>query len=179
MQTNLGVLANPNDTCSQYGSATLTRTSVLANAYLDIGHLWGFTPYVGAGVGMTYASASSSVAYFRNADGSLWAPDLTVPDGFPAVWLHNGAPYSIQLPFTHTNWNTWQTRSSWQFAWNLMAGVSYDVAQNFKVDVGYRYLNAGKYTGLPTYTANGVYIAPQTKDITSHELRVGFRVTTN
>jgi opacity protein-like surface antigen len=176
----VGVLANPNDTCSQYSQATLSRTSVLANAYLDLGHFWGFTPYVGAGVGMTYGSASSSVGYFRNADGGLWGPDLTLPAGYPAVWLYpNGASYPIQLPFNLTNWNTWETRTSWQFAWNVMAGVSYDVTQNFKVDVGYRYLNAGKYTGLPAYTPQGVYVPPMTRDITSQEVRVGFRVTTN
>ncbi len=192
----VGVFSNPNDTCSQFGSASLTRTSVMANAYVDIVHFWGFTPYVGAGVGMTYHSGSSSVAYLRNTDGALWAPDLTLPGGYVPVWttgeliptgqkdaagnpIRVAVPYPIQIPFAPTNWNFTQTRSSWRFAWNLMAGVSYDLSQNFKVDVGYRYLNAGKYTGLPAYAANGVSIAPQTRDITSHELRVGFRVTTN
>ncbi|MEK4032993.1 outer membrane beta-barrel protein [Methylocystis sp. IM3] len=177
---NVGIYADPNSICSQYSSASLNRTSVLANAYFDIAHVWGFTPYIGAGVGMTYNSGSSSVAYLRNSDSGLWAPNLTLPEGQVPLWIYaDGAPFPIQLPFAQTNWNFTQTKSSWQFAWNLMAGVSYDLSRNFKVDVGYRYLNAGKYTGLPAYAANGVYIAPQTRDITSHELRVGFRITTN
>jgi opacity protein-like surface antigen len=178
-QIPIGVLANPSDGCSQFGSASLNRTSGLANVYLDVGHFWGFTPYLGAGLGLTYNSASSSVAFLRNTDGALWAPDLTLPNGQIAQWVYpSGAPYPIQLPFGPTNWNTNVTKSSWSFAWNLMAGVSYDVARNLKVDVGYRYLNAGSYTGLPVYL-NGVYVAPVTKDVTSHEVRVGFRVTAN
>lgn len=175
----IGIFADPNDTCSQFGQASLTRTSVLANAYLDLGHFWGFTPYLGAGVGMSYLSGSSSLAYLRNSDGGLWAPDLTLPNGAVPYWVYvNGDPFPIQIPFAPTNWNTTQTKAGWQFAWNLMAGVSYDVARNFKVDIGYRYLNAGKYTGLPAYV-NGAYLAPASREITSHELRVGFRVTTN
>lgn len=174
---NVGVLGNPADTCSEYGDASLNRTSFLANAYLDMGHFWGFTPYVGAGFGLTYNSTSTSVAYLRNSDGALWAPDLTLPDGQVPQWIYvDGAPFPIQLPFGPTNWNASQTKKSWQFAWNLMAGVSYDITQNFKVDLGYRYLNAGKYTGLAAWGSNAVPVA---RDITSHEVRVGFRIMTN
>ncbi|MGJ0507972.1 MAG: outer membrane protein [Methylocystis sp.] len=173
----VGVFANPNDTCSRAATATLVRTSLLANAYVDLGHFWGFTPYVGAGVGMTYNSSSSSISYFRNSDGALWGPDLTLPSGQVPQWIYvNGATYPVQIPFGPTNWSTWQTRSAWRFAWNVMAGVSYDVAENLKVDLGYRFLNAGKYTGLASW---GSSVAPVSKDITSHEVRVGVRVTTN
>lgn len=175
---NVGILANPNDTCSQRATASLNRTSGLANVYFDIIHLWGLTPYVGAGVGMTYFSGSGSVGYFRNSDGSVWAPDLTLPAGQVPVWfdIRTGGPYPIQLPFGPTNWNTWQSRSVWRFAWNLMAGVSYDLARNLKVDVGYRYLNAGSYTGVSSL---GPYTTPVSRDVTSHEVRFGVRVTAN
>jgi opacity protein-like surface antigen len=173
----IGIFANPLDTCSQWGSASLTRTSGLANVYLDIFHFWGLTPYVGAGVGLTYNSGSAGVAYFRNNGGGMWTPDLTLPDGQVPKWIYaNGATYPIQLPFGPTNWNSWTTRSSWQLAWNLMAGVSYDVSQNLKIDVGYRYLNAGRYTGLAAW---GTFAVPASREITSQELRVGVRVLSN
>lgn len=173
----MGVLANPADTCTQYAKATLNRTTFLANGYIDLGNFWGFTPYVGGGLGLTYNQASSSLTYYRNSDGGIWAPDLSLPDGQVPEWIYaNGALYPVQLPFGPTNWNTAASKKSWQFAWNLMAGVSYDISQNLKVDVGYRYLNAGTYTSLPAW---GPAVAPVTKDITSHELRVGVRIVAN
>ncbi len=47
----IGVMANPSDTCAPQAKGTLNRTSFLVNGYLDLGHYWGFTPYVGAGLG--------------------------------------------------------------------------------------------------------------------------------
>ncbi len=173
----VGILGDPSNTCTQYAKATLTSTRFMANAYVDLFHLYGFTPYVGAGLGLTYNQASTSLNYFRNSDGGLWAPDLTLPSGEVPQWIYvNGTTFPIQLPFGPTNWNTWLQRKSWQFAWNLMAGVSYDIADNLKVDVGYRYLNAGKFTSLPAWPAGG---GVASKDVTSHELRVGFRITAN
>lgn len=175
----VGIFADPTNTCTQYAKATLNSTRVMANAYVDLFHLYGFTPYVGAGVGLTYNQVSTSLNYYRNSDGGLWAPDLTLPSGQVPLWIYNETPvraFPIQIPFAPTNWNTWSQRKSWQFAWNLMAGVSYDVADSLKIDVGYRYLNAGKYTSLPSWPYGG---GVSSKDITSHELRVGFRLLTN
>lgn len=180
----IGIMANPADRCTQKANVTLNRTSGLANIYFDLVHLWGLTPYVGAGIGMTYFSGSTGVGYFRNTDGGVWAPDLTLPNKQAPVWIYpyldgfnQPIRYPIQLPFGPTNWNTWQNRSTWQFAWNVMAGVSYDVARNLKVDIGYRYLNAGKYTGV---AASGPYAPPPvSQNATSHELRVGVRITAN
>lgn len=180
-ETPIGIVADPNETCSRAATASLVRTSVFANAYFDIIHLWGFTPYIGAGVGMTYNSGATSVSYFRNSDGAVWAPDLTMPSGEYPKWIHRVAgdtwtTYGTQLPFGPTNWNTQYSRSGWRFAWNIMAGVSYDVAEHLKLDVGYRYLNAGKYTGLAGYGATAF---PVSKELTAQEVRVGVRVTTN
>jgi opacity protein-like surface antigen len=57
-----------------------------------------------------------------------------------------------------------------------MAGVSYDISQNLKVDLSYRYLNAGRYTGLSVW---GGTVVPTSGAITAQEVRLGVRVTTN
>ena len=44
-------------------------------------------------------------------------------------------------------------RRTWDFAWALYAGVSYNVTKNFKVDLTYRYLNFGSITD--TVNCNG------------------------
>ncbi|MCX7899013.1 MAG: outer membrane beta-barrel protein [Methylocystis sp.] len=174
--SDVGILANPNETCTRYANATLNRTSFMFNGYLDLYHIWGLTPYIGGGVGVSYNQASSALVYRRNSDGGIWAPDLTLPSGAVPQWIYlNGAPFPIQLPFGPTNWNTAQSKKSWQFAWNVMAGVSYDVSEYLKADVGYRYLNAGTYTSLPSF---GGGLGAQ-KDITSHEVRLGFRLIAN
>jgi len=55
-----------------------------------------------------------------------------------------------------------------------MAGVAYDIQDNLKIDVGYRYLNAGNYTSLPGFWTQR---AAPSSAITSHEVRVGLRLT--
>jgi opacity protein-like surface antigen len=178
----VGIFANPSDTCTPQSKGTLNRTSFLLNGYLDLGHYWGFTPYVGAGLGASYNQASSSLIYYRTSDGAPWGPDLTMPqEKNVPQWIYlyldrNGksVPWPFQPPFGPTNWNRYMEKKSWGFAWNLMAGFSYDIQDNLKLDIGYRYLNAGTYTSLPGY---GVMRPPVTGNITAQEVRVGLRVT--
>lgn len=174
----VGIFADPNETCTKYADASLKRTTFMANAYVDLTHFWGFTPYIGGGIGASYNQVQSSLTYYRNSDRGIWAPDLTIPDGEVPRWIYlNGTRFPTQLPFGPTNWNLNRQRSNWQFAWNVMAGVAYDLTENLKIDVGYRYLNAGRYASLPSFNAG--YIAPVSKDITSHEVRVGLRLLAN
>lgn len=64
------------------------------------------------------------------------------------------------------------------FAWNLQAGVSYDITPNFKVDVGYRYMNLGHFsTGTVSCYNSGCSdsYGYKIKDITSHDVKIGLR----
>ena len=54
-----GYLYDPNETCTPYVTAHLNRTTPMFNAYIDLGNWWGFTPYVGAGVGISYLQSTS------------------------------------------------------------------------------------------------------------------------
>lgn len=142
----VGIMANPADTCTPQAKGTLNRTSFLVNGYLDLGHYWGFTPYVGAGLGASYNQGSSSLIYYRTSDGAPWGPDLSLPADAVPLWIiagTGGQPWPIQLPFGPTNWNRYAEKKSWAFAWNVMAGFSFDIQDNLKLDIGYRYLNAG------------------------------------
>lgn len=173
----VGIYADPNQSCLPTPKATLNRTSILANAYLDLGHFWGFTPYVGGGLGVSYNQTQASMNYYRTSDGALWAPDLTLPEGQVPIWINaDGTRWPIQVPFAPTNWNRTAQKKSWGFAWNLMAGAAYDISDNLKIDVGYRYLNAGSYTSMPALYWNRGTV---TQDITAHEVRVGLRVLAN
>ena len=178
--TNLpvGYLYDLNETCTPYITAHLNRTTPMLNAYLDLGHWWGFTPYVGAGVGMSYLQSSSAVTYNNTANGLPWAPNLGVT-GVPLQWITANGVYVTPvraLQFTQLQPNQYSSKISWKFSWNIMAGVSYGITQNLKVDLHYRLLDAGSYTGLPSLLT----LAPApTKELVSQEVRVGVRLTSD
>jgi opacity protein-like surface antigen len=87
----------------------------LANAYADLGTWDCFTPFVGVGVG----AAVNSIADFSDISP-------TVPGGA-------GSAYGVG-----------RGTSTWNFAWALYAGLTYNVTNTFKVDLTYRYLSLGK-----------------------------------
>ncbi|MEX6508248.1 outer membrane protein [Jiella sp. M17.18] len=86
---------------------------LMANAYADLGTYVGFTPYVGGGIGAVHLDYDTSCS----SNGS------SCSSAFGSSTIDN--------------------RQDWRFAYALMAGVSYDVSKNLKIDVGYRYLNVG------------------------------------
>jgi opacity protein-like surface antigen len=106
--------------------ASMTAVSLLANAYVDIGHYGAFTPYVGAGIGGTYVKWDKLHNTSCSDDDSS-SCDETV--------THNG-------------------RGSWRFTYALMAGTSIDLTCNLKADVGYRFrhIEGGDMFG---YNENG------------------------
>ncbi len=100
-------------TCSYGGEADFHAYGLMLNGYIDIANVVGFTPYVGAGIGMmrvvwddfSGAAACSGVACGTDDTTSV---------------LQNG-------------------ESSWRFSYALMAGVTYALTDRLKLDVGYRY----------------------------------------
>ncbi len=92
-------------------TAKISSQAVLANGYIDFGTWANLTPYIGAGAGI---ARLKSVDYVDTTDSP------TQPNNATGV----------------------TSRGSQQnFAWAAMAGVSYQVAQNWMIDVGYRYLS--------------------------------------
>ncbi|WP_170984209.1 outer membrane protein [Rhodoligotrophos defluvii] len=62
--------------------------------------------------------------------------------------------------------------SSTDFAWNVQAGLAFDVTENIAVDVGYRYVDLGDAkSGGPDHF--------HVDSITAHEARVGLRFRLN
>ncbi len=192
-----GFLYDPNETCTPYVTAHLNRTTPMFNAYIDLGNWWGFTPYVGAGIGFSYLQSSSAVTYNSTANGLPWAPNLAVT-GVPLQWVTaqtlavpivptpllgpqstivaNVVTPPRALQWAQINPNQYVKKTTWKFSWNVMAGVSYDVTQNLKVDLHYRLLDAGSYTSLPSMLT----LAPGvTKELVSQEVRLGFRLTSD
>jgi opacity protein-like surface antigen len=141
----LGVLYDTNQTCNGTEKITNNNNVLMFNAYYDIPMAYGLTPYVGAGAGVNFLSTTGTLAYTRTSDGSTYSSDLTVPAGYPAVWVNNaGVPVNPQpkIAFAPQNWNRQISTSQTTMAVAVMAGLAYHFNEWVTLDIGYRYLNA-------------------------------------
>lgn len=153
--------------CYSGQKADFKRTSLLANAYLDLGTWSGITPYVGVGVGATYGRAEGLYNWYTSNNGEAYNPDIPYPGGFPQRWLTasgGAAPAPDGFTFGKQDKSVTTSKSQVNFTWALMAGISYAVSSNAKLDFGYRFVNMG------SFAPNG----PK-KDGQVQEFRMGLR----
>ncbi|MES0871848.1 outer membrane protein [Pseudovibrio sp. SCP19] len=64
---------------------------------------------------------------------------------------------------------------NWNFSWALMAGTSYEIDENWKIDAGYRYLHIGEVETKKFDRGGGNIISVKYEDLAAHEVRVGLR----
>jgi opacity protein-like surface antigen len=172
----LGYLYNTTNTC--IGSANIKQhnNTFLANAYVDLGTYYGFTPYVGGGAGFNINTMSGSLDFNETANGQTYAADLTQVGYYPQLWINQyGTPINPQpnIAFAPQNWNRSFSSTTYSFAFALAAGLGFQLTPSTTLDVGYRYLNSGAISAL---------INPQTgmtvkQNNWSQQIRVGLRYT--
>jgi opacity protein-like surface antigen len=136
-------------TCFDTFSGNYSAAVFMANAYIDLGTWWCLTPFIGAGV------------------GGAWDRITQVSDIGP---LPNG---TIGFGFTQ------QDASGWNLAWNVQAGLTYNVSDTFKIDFSWRYLNMGAPQSANIFCQNTGTTGPcnffTLKDLTSEDFRIGLR----
>lgn len=119
----------------------------LVNGYFDLGNWWGFTPFVGGGIGHVNHNIS----------------------GMETSSL-------IVQPWSGVSGGTIRNKSHGDFAWALHAGVAYDITPNVKMELAYRYLNLGEArTGVVDCFCGQTKPGFKIKDIEAHELKIGVR----
>ncbi|MGX5719685.1 outer membrane protein [Shinella zoogloeoides] len=101
--------------CHSTDRSGMSALSLLANAYVDIGHYGVFTPYVGGGIGGSYVKWNKLNNTICDDPAN---PGCTTTE-------HGG-------------------KKSWRFTYALMAGASIDLTCNLKADVGYRFRHITK-----------------------------------
>jgi len=121
---------------------------VLANLYLDLGTWWCLTPFVGVGAGGARHVVSSIHDVGFIADGTT---------GF-------GLSTGDQV--------------TWDFAWAAHAGVAFNVSNNLKLEIAYRFLNMGSPDTPVVFCQNtpacpGAFFTMH--DLVSHDLKIGMR----
>ena len=125
----------------------------MANGYIDLGTWMCLTPFVGAGVGVARHSITGLTDVGFISDGTT------------------GFGYASNNDF-----------AEWKFAWALHAGVAYNVNNNFKVELAYRYLNMGNVNTSIIDCANsgcstggGPRAFYTFRELDSHDLKFGMR----
>ncbi|HEY8566277.1 MAG TPA: outer membrane protein [Beijerinckiaceae bacterium] len=129
--------------------------TLLANAYLDLGTYYGFTPYVGAGVGVAQT-------HFSPYNAQVVCKTPVCVDAYGLV-----PPVEVFPP-----------KRRYNLAYAFMAGTAFNLGQGFLVDLGYRYLNVGETETLRNAYTSGssvAYIGTKIQPLRAHEVRLGVR----
>src|SRR5271154_733585 len=84
----LGFLYDTTNTCNASASVRQYDNAFLANAYFDVGTYYGFTPYLGGGLGLNIDTLTASANYNETANGQPYAANLTAFPPFPQVWVN-------------------------------------------------------------------------------------------
>jgi opacity protein-like surface antigen len=134
--------------CFDVNSGNYSAAVFMANAYVDLGTWWCLTPYIGAGVGGAYNRITGVQDNGINSNGTV------------------GFGYA---PSDSANVG---------LAWNVQAGLTYNVSNNFKVDFSYRFLSLGSPQTAVVLCQNtaacpGAFYT--LRDMTSQDFRIGFR----
>ncbi|MFK7902481.1 MAG: outer membrane protein [Nitratireductor sp.] len=144
------------DMCSVSDTAEFSATTVMMNAYADLGTFSGFTPYVGAGLGGAHT-------HWTALDN-----DINCVAGGPGDCASDAAnSYNTAFDGKHA------AKNGWRFAYALHAGASYDLSRNVKIDAGYSFthISGGDMYGFQ----NGSGVMGNHGDIKIHEVRAGLR----
>ncbi|WP_131194769.1 outer membrane protein [Lichenihabitans psoromatis] len=140
-------------------NGSLQSSVFLVNAYADLGTWYGLTPFIGAGVGAAYNRVTSL------SDLGVGGPTIVDQAGNVFNGVGNGG---FGFAKEHDKFN---------LAYAAMAGVSYSVSQNLKLELGYRYLNMGDATSgfINCVNSTGCVIEKHRYDLASQDIRLGMR----
>ena len=122
--------------------------TLVVNAYWDINTGTRFTPYLGAGLSMAFIKTKCKDSGYEYAD----------PDD---------------------SWNdSTGSRNVTNFAWNVGAGLGYDITESWTLDIGYRFVGLGPVK-TKTYSSfeDDFAMHGKTDNLYQHQFAVGARYT--
>ena len=175
------------DTCGTTSIGLMQKFDVIGNFYIDLGTWSRITPFVGAGLGLSILRINGGLEYRKTSTGELYSANLqTDPDSdVPHIWVSNTrAPITswtdVQgntrmgnppVAFDRQDWSRTGHQLKFNPAFALMAGFSFELSDQLKGEVAWRYLNSGSLKSLGTVAMpNSV-----TSQLNSQQITVGFR----
>lgn len=165
--------ANARGGCDVDAELRNTAWTGMANGYVDLGTVAGFTPYIGGGVGMLYSRTRLNVTAECEANQTQQTTPLA---GLPPtqtqttnVFLCRGqnAPDAAPVTYDAASYRN----ASYNFIYGLNAGVAYQLTENAKLDLGYQYVSAPK---LNHYTLNEDGLQRRS-GFNFHQVKLGLR----
>jgi opacity protein-like surface antigen len=132
-----------------------------------------------------YEGIKSEWLFLANAYidlGTWWCitPFVGAGIGYSQNTISNFRDYNMIFPSTALGYS--DSRSQWEFAWALHAGLAYKVNKNFTAEFAYRYVNLGdaRTNDLLGYDgSNATYNPIYLNGITSHDFKLGLRWSLN
>ena len=109
--------------------------------------------------------------YYDFDTGSDWVPYLGAGLGYARVKADNSVEFDGQSMSL--------SKSSNNFAWNVTAGVAYNVTENLSIDASYRFMDLGKAKTSGNFDLGQAYTHDvHTKSkVRTNELNIGIRYT--
>lgn len=145
-------------TCGVDHTSSLRGIEVLGNVYADLGTYSGITPYLGGGLGATHVQWDTMKSQPYCIAGAA-ACNATASPAVNNSGLDN-----------------------WRFTYAIAAGMSYDITNTMKLDLGYRYTKVSggeSFTFNTTENGQGFNGVKGSDDgFSRHEIRAGIRVNT-
>jgi opacity protein-like surface antigen len=150
--------------CLDVDSASYSASNFMANAYIDLGTYVGFTPYVGAGVGV------ARVEWQEDTDATQCIP--VAPEVYAEGCSAVGTVNQPKPNEAYTEKGVTNDGVDYRLSYAVTAGVGYKVSKNLTWDLSYRMLNVGG-NDVTYSTAPGSGMA---KDgFGTQQVRLGFR----
>ncbi len=149
----------PGNTAYDNYTGTVQSSVFLANAYADLGTWWCFTPFIGAGVGTAYNRVTAL------NDVGVGGPTFVDAAGNLQTGVGNGG-----FGFA-------KEHDKFSLAYAGMAGVSYAVTPNLKLELAYRYLNMGSATSglINCVNGTGCVLERHRYSLASQDIKLGMR----
>lgn len=139
----------------------------MLNGYVDLGTFAGFTPYIGAGVGLAYTKQTARAD--GRCQGSQTVSGVTGVSQTTNTFVCNNQT-SFASPAVDVSLLNYKA-DQWSIAYSLNAGVGYRITKNMTLDLGYQFTSApnAQYADFSGGTFS------QKKGVDIHEVRFGLR----
>jgi opacity protein-like surface antigen len=148
-------------------TTNLGSQTFMANLYYDVKTGTRFTPYIGAGAGVSLATIKRNFSETATCQSSVDSTGTPYVDGA-------GNP-TCNAPPTLLPASGRKVENAWGPAFALMAGTSVDLTTGVKLDAGYRMMWQGSTPSIAMGSVMGDISKLSAGARTDHELRMGLR----
>jgi OOP family OmpA-OmpF porin len=128
-------------------TGNFNTNSIMTNFIYDFTVGWPVSPHIGFGVGAVNSNTSTSLS-------PITIPASASPTGALFFKTPGGGVFPATLPATVGG--TFLKGNTWQFGYQAIAGIRYDINPLLAFDLDYRYLASTE----PTYNNKGVFPLP-------------------